>query len=105
MKRNSLTHSEKNLGKFIKSNLSKKWEDKNKELSNSDTHCFPFYNELSKTFHNMNDNALNALKKLSLQKKMILKLKGEILKVKSTLESLKEYHASLANDQVCIFKL
>lgn len=53
----------------------------------------------------MNDNALNALKKLSLQKKMILKLKGEILKVKSTLESLKEYHASLANDQVCIFKL
>lgn len=48
------------------------------DVSDTDSHSLPFYNELSEAFHKMHDDALKDFNKISSQKKKILKLKGEI---------------------------
>lgn len=73
-------------------------KQKDSDVSDSDSKSLPYYNELSEEFHEMHDDALKAFKKISSQKKNILKLEGEILKLQNSLESLKEDHASLVND-------
>lgn len=50
----------------------------------------------------MHADSLKAFNKISFEKKNILKLKGEVLKLQNAFESLKEDHAFLVNDQLCI---
>lgn len=74
----------------------------NLEVSDSESHYLPSYNELFKAFHEMYDGALNSFKKIASQKKNILKFEEKIFRFKSALESLKEEHASLVSDQLHI---
>lgn len=72
------------------------------EVSDSNTYTLPSYNELSKAFHEMHVEFLNAFNKISSQNKKILALEEQVLKLKRDLQSLKKDHASLVNGQLCI---
>lgn len=74
---------------------------KNSEVSDSDSCSIPLYNELSNYFHEIHVETLSDFKKITIEIKIILKLKEEILKHRCVLESLKKDQASLENDKLC----
>lgn len=76
-------------------------KNKDSEVGDSESHFIHSYDELLNVFHKIHDEALKAFKNISLQNKMILKHEDEILKLKYALESYKDDHASIMNDQFC----
>lgn len=55
------------------------------------------YSKLPKTFNDMHMDSINAFKKVSLQKQLIVELEKEITYLRRALDSLKEVHTSLVD--------
>jgi len=69
------------------------------EVSDSDFDFNHSYNELQNVLVEMHGDVMNAFKKIGSQKRIILKLEAEILKIKKDFELFKKEHASLKNEQ------
>jgi len=60
----------------------------------------PTYKDLQDSIEEIHVESLNAFKKIIAQKKTILKLESEIVKLKEAFESLRDEHALLVNEKI-----